>query len=640
MSQKFISVIVFSALFLFGFNAEADLKARELYVSVSGSGDCSRSAPCTLEQARSLVREINKNMTGDINVCIGDGVYNLDETFILTPDDSGANGFSITWQGADGARPIITSSEKISGWEIHDEVKNIWKVTLPKRISTFEHLWLENGVELPRAWSGFNPSYLRRIKKGIEIDRSFGKDFSQWKNPYDVVLVGKHVWFYLTGYVDSFKGNKLYWSDELLKSSTSDGIMRGNHNILVAEFPKMDNKTTAIENAYELIDEEGEWYFDKRTKALYIKTPQGFSRDTQVRYPKLKILFKLDGEIFNPIENIVIKNLHFRYNDGDKVSTTAACPTESFGIDPPPGEGALQINAGRNIRVENTSFKHIGNEALNFDLSGENLTISANSFEDVYGSAISIVQSNLRLPETWYDEIHPVNVDKMFKNVVVSNNYLHNVANGNIRFAHAITYSELVHNILIDHNEIHGSGGAGVRNTWRYGAVEGGHAQGVVLSWNKVKDHNNKGFSDFSALYIDCANGPTPNSIHHNYVNGVGKKSHNHPIYLDVHVRNTDVYNNVLTDIPETENPVFGPFWIAFIGSTDNRAFNNWVEGGNKKEVHQETKTLFWFKKRNEVFDNTFYETPPEEWPEEAQEVIDNAGLEPQHQYIKDYLKN
>ena len=614
--------------------------AHHVYVSPDGDGDGSKSSPFSLLQAKLTVRKLIPEQQSDIIIHIKDGVYNLDETFTLTPYDSGNNGFSVTWQGDGDTSPIITSHNKISGWEVHDTAKNIWRVKLPEKTINFEHLWLENGTKLQRAWSGFNSGYIKKIHKGIELDKKSGMDFSKWEDPYSVVLIGKHTWYYLPGYVDTFDGNKLYWNDDVQKCTSSGAVFRGNHNILVTHphspfSPIGMGKTVAIENAYELISEEGEWYFNKNTKVLYLKPPKGFTQESFVIYPKLKTFIKLDGELYNPIENLIIKNLDFRFNDGNKVSLTASCPTESVYIKPKKGEGALQVNAGNNIRIENNCFKHIGNEALHIDLTGKNITINANRFENIDGTAISIVQSNLKHPETWYDEIAPENKDKIFKNIVVSNNYLKNVTEGNFRHAHGITYSELVDKILITHNEIDGVSGQAIRNTWRYGAVEGGHAQGVVLSWNKTQNHSNKGFIDFGGIYIDCANGPIPNSVHHNYVIGVGRDPRNHPIYLDVHVKNTDVYNNVLIGIPETKNLIFGPFWVAFIGSRDNRAYNNWIEGGNKKVSHFDSKTLFWWKKRNEVFDNTFYKKTPVKWPKEAQKVIDTAGLEPQYKYIR-----
>jgi len=622
-------------------HSSLETEAYHVYVSPDGNGDGSKSSPFSLHQAKLAVRKLIPNQKSDIVVNLSDGRYNLDETFVLTPADSGNNGFFIIWKGAEGAHPVITSSKKASQWEVHDERKNIWKVILPERTSNFEHLWLENGTKLQRAWSGFNPSYLKKIHRGFKLKKNFNKDFHQWEDPYNVVLIGKHMWYYLAGYVDSFKENKLYWSEEVQKNTRSGVILKGNHSFLITNKPftpiKM-SKTVAIENAYELINEEGEWYFNNKTKVLYLKPPKGFTRDSKVIYPKLKTLVKLDGQLYNPIENIIIKNLHFRYNNGDKVSFTASYPAASVYTRPKKGEGALQINAGKNIWIENNSLKYIGNDALNFDLTGQNITINANSFETVSSTAISIVQSNLKLPKTWYDEITPENKDKMFKNIVVSNNYLHNISDGNFRFADGIAYSELVKNILITHNEIDGVAGCPIRNSWRYGAIEGGHAQGVIYSWNKSQNHVNKEFHDFAALSLSCANGLIPNSIHHNYIIGIGRDPRNIPVYLDVHVSNTDVYNNVMMDITKAESRIFGPFWVYFVGSRDNRAFNNWIEGGNNKERHFDSKNFPWYKPRNEVFDNTFYKKVPDIWPREAQEVIDKAGLEPRYEYIKEYL--
>ncbi len=89
---------------------------------------------------------------------------------------------------------------------------------------------------------------------------------------------------------------------------------------------------------------------------------------------------------------------------------------------------------------------------------------------------------------------------------------------------------------------------------------------------------------------------------------------------------------------PPATAPILGPFWVAFVGSRNNRAFNNWIQGGNRKVGDFDSKTFFWWKKRNLVFDNSFYQECPREWPAEAREVIDGAGLEPEFRHITEHL--
>lgn len=62
----------------------------------------------TLAGARDLVRTLNRAMTDDITVFIGDGTYRLTEPLRLTGDDSGTADYAVIYTAAPGAHPIIS----------------------------------------------------------------------------------------------------------------------------------------------------------------------------------------------------------------------------------------------------------------------------------------------------------------------------------------------------------------------------------------------------------------------------------------------------------------------------------------------------------------------------------------------------
>src|ERR1035438_986325 len=67
----------------------------------------------TLAEARDAARARRRaGSTGNVTIRIGDGVYFLAETLVLTPEDS-----NTTWEAAPGARPLISGGRVISGWK-------------------------------------------------------------------------------------------------------------------------------------------------------------------------------------------------------------------------------------------------------------------------------------------------------------------------------------------------------------------------------------------------------------------------------------------------------------------------------------------------------------------------------------------
>ncbi|MFC8672603.1 hypothetical protein ACFUEN_08000 [Streptomyces griseorubiginosus] len=101
------------------------------YVAPDGSDSNSGtiSAPFkTLQHARDVVRTVNGNMTGDINVLLRGGTYPVGSTIDFTSTDSGTNGHHVVYSAYPGEKPVLDAGVQVSGWTQHSG--NIWKATL------------------------------------------------------------------------------------------------------------------------------------------------------------------------------------------------------------------------------------------------------------------------------------------------------------------------------------------------------------------------------------------------------------------------------------------------------------------------------------------------------------------------------
>ena len=114
---------------------EARKVAYTLYVAPDGSDENDGSADSpfqTIAAAKEAVHGLDKSK-GDIVVKIADGFYPLDETLEFGPEDSGNENCTIYYEAEDGAEPVISGGDKITGeWTLHDSDKNIWKVPLER----------------------------------------------------------------------------------------------------------------------------------------------------------------------------------------------------------------------------------------------------------------------------------------------------------------------------------------------------------------------------------------------------------------------------------------------------------------------------------------------------------------------------
>lgn len=601
-----------------------------IYVSCTGEGDGSQNSPCSLDAAKMLVRANNESMNEDINVIVGQGTYALTEPLVLDSRDSGNNSHRVHWQSEEGARAEMTGAVAINGWTLHDQEKNIWQAKLAGTVD-FEHLWVD-GQRCNRASSSWKPKGLKNSRKGVKFDSCIF-DISNWKNPTEIVITKRMMWRSFPAKVHALVGNELRLDPQLLKEFsvpyTALGVMDPIAIRFLLNGIEMVNATFMIENAYELLTDEGEWYLDKSSSIVYYKprSNEGFNETSSATFADTKTFFLLDGNLQNPVENITISGFKFCYSKGSNLGVTSGFPTEPTKRTSIKPENAVQVNAGRNIVIENNLFTHLGCDGLHFDLHGRDIRITGNGFSDISRAAISLSQTNLVVNSKSKKGILPENKDKFFDNVDINNNYIRKTGMNDI--SPAITFSDFARNIRCFHNDIADVPIQAIRNSWRYLGWRD-HAGDIEYAWNKTARVGRAGLHDFGSLYISCSNVGEA-KVHHNFIDGVGLSPNNAGIYFDVNVENGSIYNNVSINMPSAALTIFPRGWVAMVICRKNKIFNNWSDSLFSKDFDQSRYRFFWRDKTNEFFDNHLIDGL-KNLPTEAQEVVDNAGLEKTYQ--------
>ncbi|MFH1885279.1 MAG: hypothetical protein ABIM40_01165 [Pseudomonadota bacterium] len=503
---------------------------------------------------------------------------------------------------------------EISGWRVHDPTKNIWKVKVPAG-TAFSHFWIE-GKRATRAWSGWNPKGFTAAPAGLRVRRE-ERGIARWKNPRDLFVLKRSGWYQAYCPVTGITESRIFTDPASEKTlevpASAKPVINWTGLFFLNRVLKRFKTEFALENAYELLSDPGEWYLDQPDSTLYyIPLSDGFSEKTPGTYPVGRTLIKLDGSLENPVSNIEIRGMTFCYTGGSKTGITAGVPTEpTHGTTPLPPESCLQVNAGNSITIRSNLFVHIGADALHFDLGGQGVEVCGNGFGDISRSAISLSQTNLTPCDGTEKTVHPENLTKFFDGVDVRNNYIRDVAMDDA--CQAITFTEFTRNIRFVHNEFRNIPKAAIRNSWRYFGWRG-HTGGIEYAWNRVSNACTRALFDFSALYISCSNAGE-SSIHHNFVDGVS--GFNFAIYIDVFAENVSIHNNVIRSAHG---------WLNFMASSGNHAFDNWTDTRRKVDASLPT---FRFWPANRVRNNHFVSRRKNgPWPDGAKNIMEQSGLE------------
>lgn len=573
------------------------------YAAPDGNGDtCSFVSACSLSSVQQKVRSVNAQMTGDVVVYLRGGSYFLDKTMELGPNDSGTGDFYVMYRAYADETPVISGGRVVGGWtQVPGTV--VWQARLNEDIRT-RQLYV-NGKRAVRARS--DASVLGIVSKTTDGYAATGHEMQTWRNPDAIELV-------YTGFPDAGSA----WTESRCGISHISDV--GGGSAIHMKEPCWTNGTinkccgqtiampTTVENAYELMNEPGEWYYDKsNTSFYYIPRPGEDLTQAEVIVPVLEVLVSGTGTDGNSIRNIHFMGITFahatwlRSSGGDGFVEIQANVVLTGD---PPREESLAANISfhhaQNLRFEGNRFLHLGAAGLAIHGGSQNNVVLGNVFTDISGAAIRIGDVTTPDPPTLLQDRRNWIVD----------NYIHDVA---VEYHGGVgIMAGYAAELMIAHNEIYNVPYTALSLGWGWGTDS--YARSNEVSYNHIYNYMLLLF-DGGGIYTLSAQGEESggwSSVHHNYIHDQGNNFG--ALYYDEGSAYIDSYNNVLAATP---------FWLFVWTSSihDIAAHDNFSDTANYRNDGSRV-----------ALENNFVGSV---WPDPAQKIIDSAGLEAKYQNIR-----
>ncbi|MEO3859475.1 RICIN domain-containing protein [Acrocarpospora sp. B8E8] len=468
-----------------------------LYASPSGTGTaCTSAQPCSLPAAQTAVRSLNGAMSGDIVVQLADGVYRLAAPLRLTAADSGNNGYTVTWQAAPSARPVISGARAVTGWSLADSAKNIWRASVGSGIDT-RQLYV-NGALATRARTQVNRADFTASGTGMRFSNSALNYLNNLANQNRVEMesVGSFTDRYSP--VQNISGNLI----------TMQQPAWNNNNFGYDTFTQPHRAGPLyLTNAYEFLDSPGEWYINPGTGVLsYIPLAGQNMSTVGVELPVLQSLVNIGGTYDAPAHHITFTGITFTGttwlgasgNQGYVDQQTGAYIAGNWNW---PGfsschngctqfeaarpnwyqmPAAVQISAAGNIAVTDSQFVNLGQTAVgigndaNAHASGVGLgarDITITRSEIARSSAGGVVVGGVRA-----DAHHPSDQRMINRDITISNNRIHDLGLDHRGIVSVLT--TYVTTSDVSHNEVYNLPYTGMSIGYGWGANDtGGNTQ-------------------------------------------------------------------------------------------------------------------------------------------------------------------
>lgn len=520
---------------------------RTFYVATNGNDKWSGTLPspnpsgndgpfATLQQARNAIRKFRQNDSkGTFTVLVRGGIYELNEMFVLEPEDSGTESHPLVFRAFENEHPILTGTRRINNFEPYKgQILKANLTGIVKDSNPVRQLFANGKRQIIARYPNFDPinpvggGYLYVARPA---EKSSTSEFrykvgsaKEWSSQHDAEVV-------------IFPGKG--WKNNILNVRRIDRNTRTITLAKGADYEINSGNRFFLQNVLEELDSPGEWYFDGQRKILYYWPMVDVALGI-VTIPVLKSILEIKG-----------KKHGNKYYD-----TPSHIRFEGFTLEGCEGS-AIVVNGAQSTVIARNTIYNAGRCGIEIQEGFDNAAIGNDIYE--VGSEGIIISGGDR------KTLLPAN------NRVV-NNYIHHV--GIFLKASSGIYCGGVGN-AISHNLIF--------STPRMGIYLNGNDH--LIEYNHIHDVN-KETHDSGIIY--CSGGDWTkrgNIIQFNYFHGSGGYGrsnandawetpfHTFGIYMDDWLSGTMVYGNIVT------NTTSGGIYIH--AGRDNIVENNVIiEGG------------------------------------------------------------
>ncbi len=575
------------------------------------TGDGSINKPFkTVYKARDAVRAYlsKNNLTGDVIVYIRKGTYFLDKTFQLLNSDSGKNGKNVVYTTFGAENVTLSGGISVKGWS-KKSGKNYYKANI-SGIDYIRQLYIDGqrmkiaSTENPIKGVGwYDDANTSERKDGFKCNSG---DVPNLANPADAELHWQVQWRDFFSPVDHLADVGNGHTAIAMKQPTFGSAV----NILTNPSVPFDVKFTIV-NDISLLDQPGEWYYNRKEKTIYYLPLSGQDMNkVSAIVPKTDQLLDIRGSGFsNKIQNIYIANINFAYSSWTEPSKDGWFGYQSDCVIAPSNNlpadsltfGTIQVSSANNINFIRNTFKHIGSAAMNLIEGVYNSNITGNVFQDISATGITIGTINDYRENDDY---------QVCRNNTISNNVINKI--GAEYFGACGIQAFYVESLNINHNDVSNTPYTGIAVGWMKDTAL---CKNNSITNNRIYDVVKVNW-DGGGIYTFS---PQPGSVcSNNYIKDV----HNNfaGLYFDERTSGYTSENNVIENAPN---------WL-YIWTN---SINNIIIRNN----YTNTST-FINKGTNITIENTSMVFNGN-WPQAAKSIMDNSGLTSSYSDLQSHIQ-
>ena len=461
----------------------------------------------SIKKAITTIRSLKKNNafpSDGIIINIHEGIYRPLEPITLTSIDSGSASAKIIYKAYNNQKVVLSGGIIIDNFKLVEDInkklpKNTYIANLKKynlkdlgnigKVCKWPcdagnnrlELYYDNQLmDLARWPNNIDNEHIPNSKKlpsnknelqiitnnsSATLIRFKGSKPRDWKNDKNVWLFG--AWYY-------------HWADQHVKLETVD-----IHNNIISlknpghRFGYKENQPFFAYNLLSELDQQGEWFLDRKKQELYFLPPDKFD-NANVEISILQSIIILDN-----VSNISFEGIIFEKTRGTAINIHKGnnnviknCVIRNT------GSKGIEIRASNNSGIKGCEIFNTGNSAIHIESGNRIALTSGNNF---------VINNNIHNYARWITSYQP-GISTGGVGAIIKNNEIHDAPNQAIWFKgndHIISNNE-IYNVCTNSNDA-GAIYAGADWTMR----------GTVIKNNYFHDIVGLNNDSASGVYLD-----------------------------------------------------------------------------------------------------------------------------------------
>lgn len=377
MLKYFATILILATALICNSEEIHKLPIKTFYVAPTGNdtnpGTITQPA-ASFEGAQKLVRDFKTNHPQiPVTVYFRGGKYYRTQSAVFSSNDGGTELAPVKYQAFPGEEPLVLGGKQLQlEWT---EYKNgIYQAKVPEDL-IFESLFINDDEQVLARYPNYDPDV--RIFNGTAEDCISKERVKTWKNPKDGYfhVIHKSMWggfhYRITG--KDKKGN-LEMEGGWQNNRPENGI---------------HDKLRYVENIFEELDTENEWYLDRETSILYYKPSTAINLDkANVEIAYLENFVKIIGTEKEPVKYLSFDGFHFNRSIRTFMLTSDKLMRSDWAIY---RGGAIFFEGTEYCSVTNCTFSQVGSNAIFMNAYNRYSNVEGCHFYDIGANPICFI---------------------------------------------------------------------------------------------------------------------------------------------------------------------------------------------------------------------------------------------------------